>query len=180
MRDDDDLVIVKYLLENLEEYSRTTGLRFNGEKSQWLRLGPGNLECDLELLGCKIPEVRYMKDLGVWFNKKYTFIPMINTQLSKAASVIQMIRHGLKVRDVRSMSQLYSMYYQSTLLYASEVWVNSDNATKTKLDAMDRKFWALLPAGLERPNCMTSMQVAMKKNLSLYFKIKYNLSRTKL
>ena len=72
------------------------------------------------------------------------------------------------------------MYFQSTLLYGSEVWANRDNSMKVKLDEMDRKFWNLLPNGLERPNCLSSMQRAMKKNLSLYFKIKFKLSKTDL
>ena len=180
LRDENDLIIVKELLKNLEEYSKSTGLRFNGEKSQWLRLGTNQLDCQLMLLGNIIPEVKYMKDLGVWFNKKYTFTTMINTQMAKAACVIQMIKHGLKVRDVKSLTQLYTMYFQSTLLYGSEVWANSDNALKIKLDSMDDKFWALLPNNLVKPDCLTSIQRAMKKNLSLYFKIKYNLSKTSL
>ena len=69
--DEEDLEAVKILLKNLENYSYATGLRFNGGKSQLLRLGTKNLDCELELLGCKIPEVKLMKDLGCWFNKGF-------------------------------------------------------------------------------------------------------------
>ena len=110
-----------------------------------------------------------MKDLGCWFNKGYTFIPMMNTQISKAKSVIYRIRNDLKVRDTLSLTQLFHSYYQSSLLYASEVWMNTENATIQKLNDIDDKLWSLLPENATRPDCLSSAQMAIKKNLMLYF-----------
>ena len=180
LRDLDDKKAVDILLKNLEDYSKATGLKFNGSKSQLLRLSTNNLECELELSQCKIPEVKLMKDLGCWFNKGYTFIPMMNTQISKAKSVIYRIKNDLKVRDTRSLTQLFHSYYQSSLLYASEVWMNTENATIQKLNDIDDKFWSLLPENATRPDCLSSAQMAIKKNLMLYFKSKFNLAKISL
>ena len=98
LRNEQDLNAVVILLKKLEEYTYATGLRFNAGKSLLLSFGAKNLECELKLLGSVIPEVTLMKDLGCWFNKNYTFIPMMNTQISKAKRVIQMVKHGLKTR----------------------------------------------------------------------------------
>ena len=180
LRDEQDKVAVEILLRNLEDYSKATGLRFNGSKSQLLRLGTNNLECELKLLDCIIPEVKLMKDLGCWFNKGYTFVPMMSTQISKAKSVIHRIKNDLKVRDVRSLTQLYHSYYQSSLLYSSEVWMNIEHATIQKLNESDDRFWSLLPVGSTRPDCMSSAQMAIKKNLMMYFKSKFNLAKISL
>ena len=180
LRDEEDLLCVNILIEKLEEYTVDTNLRFNASKSQLLRLGAKNFECDLELSGCLIPEVKLMKDLGCWFNKGYTFIPMMNTQISKAKAVIQMVKHGLQARDTTSLKQLFQMYMQSTLLYASEVWLNIDEATITKLDEVDRKFWKLLPQDQTRPECLSSAQMAIKKNLLMFFKIKHKMAKVTL
>ena len=176
LRNESDLDAVNILLRKLEEYTNATGLRFNAGKSQLLRFGGKNLECELMLLGSIIPEVTLMKDLGCWFNKNYTFIPMINTQISKAKRIIQMVRHGLKVRDSRSMLQIFQIYFQSRLLYSSEIWLNLEDATINKLNDIDEKFWALLPNDIEKPKCLSSAQVAVKKNLMMYFKMRHNLA----
>ena len=105
---------------------------------------------------------------------------MMNTQISKAKSVIHRIKNDLKVRDVRSLTQLYHSYYQSSLLYSSEVWMNIEHATIQKLDDIDHKFWSLLPENAVRPDCLLSAQMAIKNNLMLYFKSKFNLAKISL
>ena len=176
LRDQSDVDAVNILLAKLEKYSEETCLRFNASKSQLLRLGAKNVACDLKLLGNSIPEVKLMKDLGCWFNKGYTFIPMMNTQIAKAKAVILMVKHGIKARDTASLKQLFQMYMQSSLLYSSEVWMNLEKATIDKLNEIDSKFWRLLPEGQTRPNCLSSAQLAIKKNLMMFFKIKHKMA----
>ena len=180
LQNEDDKDAVKVLLKNLEDYTIATGLRFNASKSQLIRFGGKNLECELKLLGSPIPEVTLMKDLGCWFNKNYTFVPMINTQLSKAKRIIQMVKHGLKVRDAKSMLQIFQAYFQSRLLYSSEVWVNLEDATLNKLNHIDNKFWELLPHNIPRPKCLSSAQLALKKNMMMYFKMRHNMAKVTL
>ena len=107
-------------------------------------------------------------------------MPMMNTQLAKARSVIHMIKNNLKTRDEQSLLQLYRSHFQSRLLYASEVWMNIEEATINKLNEIDCKFWSLLPEGVQRPVCLSSAQIAIKKNLIMYFKSKHNLAKLSL
>ena len=171
-----DLEVVQILLELLGDYSKSTGLKFNGEKSQLLRLGQDQLECDLFLLGSKIPEVQNMKDLGCYFSQIYNFNVMMNTQFAKAKSAIYMVKYGLLTRNSQALTQIYQSYFQSRLLYSSEVWLNLDGATINKLERMDERFWALRPNGMVIPDCLTSVQMAVKKNLLMYFKIRHKLA----
>ena len=75
---------------------------------------------------------------------------------------------------------LFQTYFQSCLLYASEIWLNIDEATINKLDEVDNKFWNLLPKDIVKPNCLTSAQAAVKKNLMFYFKLKHKMATADL
>ena len=171
---------IEAVLAALENYSNVTGLRFNASKSQLLRLGNNQLRTDLSLLGNVIPEVRYLKNLGCVFSKTYTFVAMMNLQLAKAKRVMRMIENKLFVRDAQCLKQIYQCYLQSTLLYSSEVWFNLENPTIDKLRRVDESFWELLPNDQEPPVCYNSVQIAVKKNLMLFFKHKFNICRTDL
>ena len=172
--------LIDILLRGLDIYSQTTGLRFNASKSQLLRLGPKQLQCDLMLSGNTIPEVRHLKDLGCVFSRTYTFVSMMVSQLAKARRVIRMVSNKLMVRNPESLKMIFQAYFQSTLLYSSEVWLNLENSTLGKLKRIDDSFWKLLPDGQERPKCYNSIQIAVKKNLMLFFKHKFNLCKTTL
>ena len=102
---------------------------------------------------------------------------MMNTQFAKANSAIFMVKYALIARDAKSLTQLYQSYFQSRLLYSSEVWFNLDSATIKKIEHMDEKFWELRPQGMIIPDCLTSVQMAVKKNLLMYFKIRHNLAK---
>ena len=52
------------------------------------------------------------------------------------------------------------------------------DSTLSKLSKIDSDFWALLPKEYEKPNCLTSVQLALKKNLVMYFKLKHRLIKT--
>ena len=176
----EEKMVVEHLLVGLENYSFITGLRFNATKSQILRLGNEQLQCDLSLVNQIIPEVRYLKDLGVLFSKTYTFVSMMKVQIAKARNIIRKVRHNLIVRDPVSLKMIYQSYFQSTLLYGSEVWLNIEDSTLSKLYNIDDSFWALLPAQYDRPICRNSVQVAVRKNLMLYFKHKYDICKMDL
>ena len=84
----EDKQLADILISKLENYSRTTSLRFNSAKSQLLRLGTNQLDCDLHLMGKPIAEVKLMKSLGCTYSKTYTFTAMIATRIAKAKCVM--------------------------------------------------------------------------------------------
>ena len=180
LKNNDEKIVADMLLSKLEDYSKMTGLRFNGNKSQLLRLGNNQLQCDMFLMGKEIPEIRYLKDLGVIFSKTYTFVSMMKVQMAKAKNVIRRIKNDLIVRDARSLKLIYQTYYQPTLLYGSEIWINLEVATINKLQAADDSFWDLLPVTAQKPTCRNSMQVAVRKNLMHYFKHKFSICKMSL
>ena len=174
LRDEKDEQIAVLLMEKLKEYSDQTGLKFNGSKSQLLRLGNDQYDCELSLVNDIIPETKILKDLGCLFSTTYTFCAMMANQVSKAKCVIFMIMNKLKARDQKSMTQLFQSYFQSVLLYASEVWLNLDYATLNKLDEIDQKFWNLAQDCEIRT--FSSVQLAVMKNLMMLFKIKNKMA----
>ena len=93
----------------------------------------------------------------------------------KACRVINIIKHSLSVRDTAALKQLYQQYYQSVLLYCSEVWFNLEPATLKKIMHADERFWRLRPYGVQRPNVWNSVQICVKKSLMLYFKYKHRI-----
>ena len=178
LENQNDKTMVDLLMSKLETYSISTGLKFNASKSQLLRLGPKQLECQLMLMGNPIPEVKTMKDLGCVFSKNYNFVPMIATRLAKARSVIQIIKHNLLLRTPEAMKIIFQAYFQSVILYSSEVWVNLQDRMLSKLYNVDSEFWSLLPKSMEKPKCLNSVQLALKTNLMIFFKHKHRLMKT--
>ena len=180
LKNETEKEVVTKLLQRLENYSDLTGLRFNANKSQLLRLGPSQLQTDLSLCGSIIPEVKYLKDLGCVFSKTYTFVSMMNIQLAKARRTIRMVSNKLLVRNAESLKLIYQAYFQSSLLYSSEIWLNLESSTLGKLVRIDESFWKLLPENEVKPKCYNSVQVAIKKNLMLYFKHHFKICKTDL
>ena len=103
---------------------------------------------------------------------------MMISQIAKARRVIHMISNKLIVRNPESMKMIYQTYFQSTLLYSSEVWLSLECSTLRKLKQIDDSFWKLLPEGQEKPKCYNSIQIAIKKKLVMFFKHKFKLCKS--
>ena len=100
-----------------------------------------NIKFDYYLENTVIERKYVVRDLGVIFDSKFTFVDHINTIiLSASKSVGVIIRNSKEIEDLSVIKTLYCSLVRSRLEYASVIWNPIYKIHETNLERVQRRF----------------------------------------
>ena len=121
----EDSITLQNDLKTLEEWSNEWLLRFNADKCHVLSLG--KIEHikhthRYELYGEELDHVFEETDLGVTIDSELKFEDHISKKVSKANSIVGLIRRSFTHLDGELFKRLYTTFVRPHLEYAQSVW----------------------------------------------------------
>lgn len=104
------------------------------------------IQSTYKVLNEHIQEVNVVKDLGVLFDKKLTFVPHIDHIIKKASKMLGfIIRNGKVFRKSQTKKLLYNTLVRSVLEYCSVVWQPHYATHNLRIERIQKRFmWSLV------------------------------------
>lgn len=127
--------IVKWCTENnlLLNHSKCNVVSYTKKKEL--------LSFDYNINGAVISRVDSVRDLGIIFDEKLSFVPYVQSVINSAIKSLGFVlRNGREFCDVETLKLLYITYVRSRLEYSSVVWSPTYNIHISALERVQRKF----------------------------------------
>jgi hypothetical protein len=143
----DDGAILQRDLKSLEEWSKTWLLQFNADKCHILTLGKiENITHThrYELYGEELEHVFEETDLGVTIDHALNFEDHISKKVSKANSIVGLIRRSFAHLDGKLFKQLYTTFVRPHLEYAQAVRSPSSRKLINMLENVQKRATKLV------------------------------------
>lgn len=140
----DDCIKVQQDLSALNCWCTDNGMRMNINKCHVISFTKSKspILFNYCLLDTPLSRVEVIKDLGVLFDCKLTFVPHINHIYKKSLHMLGfIIRNTREFKDVRTFRSLYLSLVRPILLYASPIWTPNYNVHITKLEKVQHRFF---------------------------------------
>lgn len=100
-----------------------------------------------------LEEVTEIKDLGVIFDSKLSFVPHINAIVNKSYRMLGFIgRVTSKFNNISCIKFLYNSLVRSRLEYNSPIWNPHAVKYKAKIESVQRKYTRILQFRLKSFN----------------------------
>lgn len=91
--------------------------------------------------GISLTRVKFIRDLGVWFDEQLTFNRHIDFVTSKAYSMLGFMKRICKqFTNVRALKSIYFTHVRSYLEYALVVWHPYQVVHITRIESIQKKF----------------------------------------
>ena len=137
-------ILLQKDLETIAEWSAHNRLVLNCEKCKVLSFGrseKNKLTYKYTLDGIELESVERMKDLGVIFDRKFTFDEHISKVTNKALSTLGFIKRSTKeFTDTQSVISLYKSLVLPILLHGSVIWSPHYDVHMKKLESFQHRL----------------------------------------
>lgn len=144
VNDASDSLKLQTALNKLAEFSRVNGLVLNVDKcfvASFTRRTRRFICVDYRLDNKVLHRQHEMKDLGVVYDSKCTFLPHIEYSCKKAKRVLGFImRNSKDFSNVKTVTTLYSSLVRSHLEYASIIWSPLAKVRIAQIEKVQHKF----------------------------------------
>lgn len=136
---DEDRRLLQAAIDNLSKWAVTNGLTLNTAKTKHVSFGSKTSVTDEHsyfYLGAqRIERVNTIRDLGVIFDDKHTFIPHIDNLLSRTSSMYgAAYRFAKEIGSIRTVMRIIKIYVQPVIEYASIIWDQDRKGHNKKLE----------------------------------------------
>ena len=120
-----DAILLQDDLNNLESWSKTSGLMFNEEKCKSIsitrRRQPINHPYSIK--GKELKDMTAEKDLGIWIASDLTWSKHVSDRCARANKLLGFVKRcSGEISDVRTHRTLYLSLVRSVFGYSSQVW----------------------------------------------------------
>ena len=165
-------------INNLCEWSDKMQMSFNADKCHRLHLGSrnncytytlpkiSNLQSSATHIGYtytfhQLKRVRDEKDLGVTIDHELNFKTHISQKISKANSLIFLIRNCFKFLDEKMFKLLYTALIRPHIEYASPIWSPITKGEIARVEGVQRRATRLVPElrSLTYPERLSKLQL---------------------
>ena len=150
-------------INSLSRWSETMQMSFNVDKCHALHIGSSNRNYTYTLpkvsaetktinsIGYTytlhpLKNVQEEKDLGVIVDEKLSFKSHISSKISKANSMIHIVKNSFKYLDAAMFKLLFKSIIRPHLEYASPVWSPITQGEKNRIKGVQRRASKLVPA----------------------------------
>ena len=150
-------------INSLSMWSQRMQMSYNEDKCHTLHMGANNLHntytlpkvTDMKksrhntsytLTFHKLKNVTEEKDLGVIVDNKLNFKAHISSKISKANSMIYLVKNCFKYLDATMFKLLYKSLIRPHLEYATPIWSPTTKADKIRIEGVQRRATKLVPA----------------------------------
>lgn len=142
-----DAFLLQQDLNNLTHWCSANGMQLNPNKCSQITFTrkTKSIESQYFINGMGLKTAEVIRDLGVLFDKKLTFIPHIDNIVTRASRVLGfVIRNGKFFKKPKTKIILYNVLVRSKLEYASVVWRPHYAVHMIRIERIQKRFlWHL-------------------------------------
>ena len=145
----DDVVLMassacdlQHSLDRFASECEAAGMRVSTSKSEAMVLSRKPVDCQLQVLGEPLPQVKEFKYLGVLFTNEGTMEREIGRRIGAAGAVLQSLYRTVVTKRELSRKAKLSIYrsvFIPTLIYGHERWVMTER-TRSRIQAAEMSF----------------------------------------
>jgi hypothetical protein len=148
-------------INSLSDWCTTWNLKLNLKKCSAINIGPqtsNQLACSYTLNGSSIPTNSSYKDLGILTPNTLQFSDHIYRTVKTAHARANLILKAFPFSNIRTLSNLFSVYVRPLLEYCSQIWSPFTLDSIDLLENVQRSFTRRLPG-------LTNLSYANRLNL---------------
>uniref|UniRef100_A0A8D8YU09 Reverse transcriptase domain-containing protein n=1 Tax=Cacopsylla melanoneura TaxID=428564 RepID=A0A8D8YU09_9HEMI len=150
-----DCEILQNALSSIKLWFEANLLEVNSSKCNVISFTRSNtpISFSYSLDSCDIPRTSCVRDLGVLFDSKLSFIPHMDAICSKATKMLGFISRSTKdFPDFLSFKILYCSLVRGVLEFASCIWNPSYNFHSGRIERIQHKALRTLSFKMKTPN----------------------------
>ena len=120
-----DAILLQDDLNNLESWSKTSGLMFNEEKCKSISITRRRQSINHPycIKGKELKDMTAEKDLGIWIASNLTWSKQVLDRCARANKLLGFVKRcSGEISDVRTRRTLYLSLVRSVFGYSSQVW----------------------------------------------------------
>lgn len=140
----EDCVHLQNTINLVEEWCELNRLYLNVAKCKvmtFTRAINGGISFDYKIGLHNLERVRLMKDLGVWFDEKMSFIGNIDRVIGKSYAMLGfVIRCSKEFKDPYVVKALYCCFVRSILEFSSVVWCPYYKVHISRIESIQKRF----------------------------------------
>jgi hypothetical protein len=143
INDESDIQMLQKDLDSLCSWCLQNGLKLNAKKCTHIKFTRRltKIPSSYSLADAVLSETDVVRDLGVLFDTKLTFIPHIEQTIAKALRMVGfIIRNGREFRKVKTVNVLYGSLVRSILEYGSVIWRPHYATHSLRLERVQKRF----------------------------------------
>lgn len=143
IRSNADCELLQNDLSNFETFCRENNLFINPDKCKIISFSRKKIASSFNYRLCNsdLVRVKEIRDLGVIMDDKLSFVPHIDSVLSKSFKQLGMIlRISKPFRNPLTLKILYNSYVRSRLEFACGVWRPHHNVHINRIERLQKKF----------------------------------------
>lgn len=168
---EDDRMKMQVAIDNLKRWAELNRLQLNGTKTvhvSFVTRVSNNFNSIYHIESERITKKDQMRDLGVIFDSKLTFIPHVKDVIMRANRAFGIAyRFQRELHAPKLMSKLMSVYITPIMEYCSIIWARKNITIEDELDKILNRstMIALRIGGRLHPNYIESTERLKKLNL---------------
>ena len=109
-------------VDDLANWSEKWQIEISVPKCQTLHLGRGNMCISYNISNVDLPNVRFVKDLGITIDSRLDYSDHINAIVTKAHQRVCLILRCFKSKEPSLLFHAFSTYVRPLLEYDLPVW----------------------------------------------------------
>src|SRR5437867_6286166 len=119
---DNDILMIKQDLQNLEEWSKKWQMPFNAKKCKVMHIGKKNPLAKYEIDGVALESVEQEVDLGIMLQEDFKMEGQCSKAANNANQILGLISRTFASRDRKVMLILYKSLVRPHLDYCIQAW----------------------------------------------------------
>lgn len=147
VKNKDDAYELQSDLDRLVQWCDNNAMHLNARKCYHVKFSRKHtlVEHSYYIKGDKVGELDTIRDLGVTFDRKLTFIPHVDSIIKKSSKMLGFVlRNTKQFRSCKTKIMLYNCLVRSVLEYCSVVWRPHYAAHSLRLERVQKRFlWHL-------------------------------------
>ena len=142
IRTENDAKQLQNDISNLESWSTTSGLSFNGTKckAQTVTRKLKPITTGYTMKDCQLTSTKNERDLGVWISTDLRWNKQVNQQCARSNKELSYIRRNTRtIHNTTTRRTIYLALVRSHLGYATQVWTPQSVELLTKVEITQRR-----------------------------------------
>lgn len=164
-----DSVALQRDLDEFVAWSRNNGMLINTSKCYVMRFSRRQEKTDFNyhIEGKTLTVADNIKDLGIIFDERLTFVPQIDSMVNRSLGMLGFIRRTAQdFQTVRSLKILFCSLVRSHLEYAPSVWDPQYAIHINRIERVQKKFLHHIHSIFFRDTDYNYLEMCRKLNLS--------------